>query len=66
MAELVKSKGLSLEAYLAELSEIEANSAERIKLSSLTGEELDLLLNAIARSDSTRSTANKRSPQACP
>lgn len=53
LAEQAKSKGLSLEAYLAELSEAEASSAERTKLPSLTGEELDRLLDAEANSDST-------------
>ena len=53
LAELAKSKGLSLEAYLAKLSEAEASSAERTKLPRLTGEELDRLLDAEASIDST-------------
>ena len=52
LAELAKSKGLSLEAYLARLSEGEASSPERTNLPPLTGEELDQLLDAEANSDS--------------
>lgn len=53
LAERAKFKGLSLEAYLAELSELEASLAVRTKLPALTGEELDRLLDAEASNDST-------------
>lgn len=51
LAELAKSEGLSLAAYLAKLAEM--HSLDSGAMPRLTGEELDRLLDAEASSDST-------------
>ena len=51
LAELAKSEGRSIEAYLAKLAELRPLSSGQ--LPPLTGEELDRLLDAEASHDST-------------
>jgi hypothetical protein len=51
LAELAKSEGLTVEAYLAQLAEL--RSLDSGIMPRLTGEELDRLLDAEASSDST-------------
>lgn len=51
LAELAKSEGLSLEAYLAKLAE--QRTPGNGTMARLTGEELDELLDAEASHDST-------------
>jgi hypothetical protein len=59
LAELAKSQGLSLEAYLTKMSEAGANEVE-LQRPTITGEEFDRLLDGEVSADTTYQGAYPR------